>query len=257
MRPGEVVVSTPDGEQCIRAATVIWTAGVRASHLGHALEATTGCSLDRGGRVVVESDFSIASYPEIRIAGDLCSYSHTKDGQPLPGMAAPAKQAGSFIGKDIAAVVAGRPRPKFQYLDLGSMAIVDGSSAVADLRGLKFSGLIGVLLWAGVHLGLIHDMQQRVSLATKWIFSLLTRQRASMLLTGMPSQHMALNAADAHFPMLSGEGPSIASAGAALQAAMKYYSKEISGISNTQKSNTQELIDTNEDSAADSAAAIK
>jgi NADH dehydrogenase len=99
MRPGEVVVSTPHGEQCIRAATVIWTAGVRASHLGKALEATTGCSLDRGGRVVVEPDFSIASHPEIRIAGDLCSYSHTKDGHPLPGMAAPAKQAGSFIGK--------------------------------------------------------------------------------------------------------------------------------------------------------------
>ena len=52
---------------------MIWTAGVRASRLGHASEATTGCSLDRGGRVVVESDFSIASYPEIRIAGDLCS----------------------------------------------------------------------------------------------------------------------------------------------------------------------------------------
>ena len=83
-----------------------------------------------------------------------------------------------------------------------------------------------------------------------------------MLLTGMPSQHMTLNAADAHFPMLSGEGPSIASPDAALQAAMEYYSKEISGLSNTQepntqKSNTQELIDTNEDSAADSAAAIK
>ena len=93
----------------------------------------------------------------------------------------------------------GRPRPKFQYLDLGSMAIVDGSSAVADLRGLQFSGLVGVLLWAGVHLGLTHDMQQRVSLATKWIFSLLTRQRASMFLTGMLSQHMALNAADATF----------------------------------------------------------
>ena len=172
-------------------------------------------------------------------------------------MAAPAKQAGSSIGKDIAAVVAGRPRPTFRYLDLGSMAIVDGSSAVADLRGLKFSGLIGVLLWAGVHLGLIHDMQQRVSLATKWVFALITRQRASMLLTGMPSQHIALNAADAHFPMQTGLGPSIASPDAALQAAMEYYSKEISGMSITQKSNTQELIDTNGDSAADSAAAIK
>ena len=78
-----MVVWTPDGEQCIRAATLIWTASVRASHLGRALEAATGCSIDRGGRVVVESDFSIASYPEIRIAGDLWRYSHTKDGKPL------------------------------------------------------------------------------------------------------------------------------------------------------------------------------
>ena len=149
--------------------------------------------------------------------------------------------------------MAGRPRPQFQYLDLESMAIVDGSSAVADLRSFKFSGLVGVLLWAGVHLQLIHDRQQRGSLATKWIFSLLTRQRASMLLTGMPtSPHMALNAAEAHFPMRSGEGPSIASTDAALQAAMEYFSKESSLVSNT-----QELIDTNEDSAADSAAAIK
>ena len=73
----------------------------------------------------------------------------------------------------------------------------------------------------------------------------------------MPSPHMALNAAEAHFPMRSGDRLSIASPDAALQAAMEYYAKEISGLSNTQKSNTQELIDTNEDSAADSAAAIK
>ena len=77
-----------------------------------------------------------------------------------------------------------------------------------------------------------------------------------MLLTGMPSQHIALNAADAHFPMQTGLGPSIASPDAALQAAMEYY-KEISGMSTSQKLNTQELIDTNGDSAADSAAAIK
>ena len=73
----------------------------------------------------------------------------------------------------------------------------------------------------------------------------------------MPSQHSALNAADAHFPMQPDLGPSIASPDAALQAAMEYYSKEISGMSITQKTKTQELIDTNGDSAADSAAAIK
>ena len=68
----------------------------------------------------------------------------------------------------------------------------------------------------------------------------------------MPSQHIALNAADAHFPMQSGQGPSIAAPDAALKAAMNYYSHQMSGLPDT-----QELLDTKEDSAADSAAAIK
>ena len=59
----------------------------------------------------MQPDFSIPSHPEFRIAEDLCNYSHTSDGQPLPGMAAPAKQTGQFIGRDIAAIVANRPRP--------------------------------------------------------------------------------------------------------------------------------------------------
>ena len=41
------------------------------------------------------------------------------------------------------------------------------------------------------------------------------------------SGDIARNAADAHFPMQSDLGPSIASPDAALQAAMEYYSKEI------------------------------
>ncbi len=245
MRPGEVIVGTTNGDVRIQAATVIWTAGVRASQLGKKLAAVTDCELDRGGRVIVEPDFSVPGHPDIRVAGDLSNYSHTSNGQPLPGMAAPAKQAGTFIGKDIAAIIADQQRPTFRYFDFGSMAVLDRSSAVADLRGLKFTGSIGWILWAFVHLVLIPGLENRISLSIKWIFALLTQQRAAMLLTGMPSQHMALDAADAHFPMQAGEGPSIASPDAALKAAMDYYSHQLSGIPQT-----QELIDTSDESAA-------
>ena len=252
MQPGEVVVSTPDGDRRLQAATVIWTAGVRASHLGQHLADATGCELDRGGRVIVNNDFSLPGHPEIRVAGDLSSYSHTKDGTPLPGMAAPAKQAGSFIGKDLAAIVAGRPRPRFRYTDFGSMAVLDRATAVADLRGLKLTGGAGFLLWALAHLALIPGWENRMSLSIKWLFALFTQQRAAMLLTGMPSQHIALNAADAHFPMQSGQGPSIAAPDAALKAAMAYYSHQMTG-----RPQTQELLDTSDGSTTDSAAAIK
>ncbi|MDA7677213.1 NAD(P)/FAD-dependent oxidoreductase, partial [bacterium] len=67
MQPGEVTVGTPDGEQTIQAATVIWTAGVRPSHLGKTLAGSIDCELDRGGRVIVEPDFSVKDHPEIRV----------------------------------------------------------------------------------------------------------------------------------------------------------------------------------------------
>ena len=62
-----------------------------------------------------------------------------------------------------------------------------------------------------------------------WIFALLTQQRAPILLTGMPSQHMALDAGDAHLPMKAGDGMSIAESDAALKAAMGYCSHQMTG----------------------------
>ena len=134
MRPGEVIFGTPEGDVRIQVAIVFLTAGIRASHLGKKLAEATGCVVDRGGRVIVEHDFSIANHPEIRIAGDLSSYNHMIKFKPLTGMAAPAKQAGTFIYKDI---VAERPRPKFNNLVFGSMAVLNRASAVADLLGLR------------------------------------------------------------------------------------------------------------------------
>ena len=248
MKPGEVIVGTPDGDQRLQAATVIWTAGVRPSHLGRKLADSIGCETDRAGRVVVAPDFSVAGHPEIRVVGDLCSYKHTHDGKPLPGMAGPATQAGGFVGKDIAAIVAGTARPSFSWFDFGSMAVLDRIDAVADLRGLKFKGGIGWLLWAAAHLAFMPTRENRVTLLVKWMFAVVSQARASMLLTGMPSQHMGLDAPDAAFPMAPETGPSIAEPGAALRAAMDYYSNQVSG----RPSQTSDG-----GSSADSAAAIQ
>jgi NADH dehydrogenase len=250
MQPGEVTMSTPDGDRRIQAATVIWTAGVRPSHLGKQLAESIDCELDRANRVVVEADFTIKGHPEIRVVGDLCCYRHTSSGEPLPGMAGPATQAGGFVGKDIAALVSGSRRPRFKWFDFGSMAVLDRVDAVADLRGLKFSGSVGWLLWAMAHLAFMPERESRWSLLMKWMFAVISQKRASMLLTGMPSQHIGLDAPDAPFPMQTGSRPSIAAPDAALKAAMDYYSNQMSG----QRDQTEAL---SEGSAGDSTAAIK
>lgn len=182
-QPGEVVVE---------AATICWTAGVRASHLGKLLAERTGCEVDRGGRVIVGPDFSIPGHPEIRVVGDLCSYSHTPDGQPLPGMAGPAVQMGGWVGLDILARLRGQQHKAFQWFDFGSMAVVGPLFAVADLRGLRVSGLPGWILWGLAHLAFMPDNENRLSLLTKWLWIIAVRERASLLITGRPDQHMGV-----------------------------------------------------------------
>ncbi|MCP9796654.1 NAD(P)/FAD-dependent oxidoreductase [Cyanobium sp. Lug-B] len=180
------------GERVLEAATICWSAGVRASHLGKLLAERTGCAVDRGGRVVVEPDFSIAGHPEIRVVGDLCSYSHTVDGKPLPGMAGPAVQMGGWVALDLLAQLGGRRQAPFRWFDFGSMAVIGPLCAVADLRGLRFTGPLGWLLWGLAHLAFMPANENRLTLLTKWLWMIATQQRASLLITGRPDQHLGV-----------------------------------------------------------------
>ncbi|MFM7548664.1 MAG: NAD(P)/FAD-dependent oxidoreductase [Cyanobacteriota bacterium] len=198
IEPGRLTVTFKNpaagesAERVLEAATICWSAGVRASHLGKLLADRTGCTVDRGGRVVVQPDFSIEGHPEIRVVGDLCSYSHTVDGKPLPGMAGPAVQMGGWVALDILATAEGRRQAAFRWSDFGSMAVIGPLFAVADLRGLRISGPLGWLLWGLAHLAFMPANENRLTLLTKWLWLIATRQRSSLLITGRPDQHMGV-----------------------------------------------------------------
>ena len=191
--PGRVCLSGAAGEIQLEAATICWTAGVRASRLGRLLSDQTGCPIDRSGRLVVEPDFSIPGHPEIRAVGDLCSFAHTPDGSPLPGMAGPAVQAGGWVARDILARLRGQTIQPFRWLDLGSMAVIGPWYAVADLRGLHLTGLVGWVVWALAHLAFIPDTENRIALFSKWMWQIATRQRTALLITGRPDQHLGVD----------------------------------------------------------------
>jgi len=191
--PGRVCLGGAAGAQQLEAATICWTAGVRASHLGGLLSKLTGCAVDRGGRLLVNPDFSIPNHPDIRAVGDLCCYAHTLDKTPLPGMAGPAVQAGGWVARDILANLRGETIEPFRWQDLGSMAVIGPWYAVADLRGVQFTGLAGWVVWALAHLAFIPDTENRIALFSKWMWQIATRQRTALLITGRPDQHLGVD----------------------------------------------------------------
>jgi len=170
-------VTLKDGER-IEAENVVWAAGVAASPIG----ATLGAPLDRAGRVIVGSDLSIPGHPEVFVAGDLAWFE--QEGRGVSGVAPAAMQMGTYVGKTIRADLAGKPRKPFRYLNKGLLATIGRGAAVADIRGMRFSGLIAWLLWAIIHIFYLIGFRNRLLVMMEWGWAYLTYQRGMRLITG-------------------------------------------------------------------------
>jgi NADH dehydrogenase len=189
-RPGVVVgldergVDVKAGDQTIRvnSRTVLWAAGVKSSPLGAQIAGQTGAQLDRGGRVMVEPDLTAHGHPEIFVIGDMAAV--TQDGRALPGVAPVAMQQGRYVADVLANRLHGRPTPPFHYRDKGNLATIGRASAVADVFGLKFSGLIAWLLWLFIHIMYLVEFDNRLLVLTEWTYNYFTKNRGARLITG-------------------------------------------------------------------------
>ena len=175
------------GNERLDAGTVLWTAGVAASPL----TATLGLPRDRAGRLVVEKDLSVPGHPEAFVIGDAAAFLD-KDGHQLPGVAQVAMQGGAHAARIIARRVKEKKpgvtpgsdvTPGFMYTDRGSMAIIGRGSAVADIRGIRFSGLIAWLAWLFLHIFELIGFRNRLVVMIEWATAYFTRQRSVRLIT--------------------------------------------------------------------------
>jgi NADH dehydrogenase len=170
-------------EEQLATSTVIWAAGVEASPLAKCLANTTGAKLDRVGRISVEPDLSLPGYPDVFVLGDMVSYTHQGDA-PLPGVAPVAIQQGRYVARLIAARLQGRPLPAFWYRNLGNMATIGRSAAVADFGKVHFSGFIAWMIWLVVHLMNLVGFRNRLLVLVQWGWNYFTFDRSARLITG-------------------------------------------------------------------------
>jgi len=171
--------------ESLSTKTVIWAGGVTVSPLAKTVANRTGAETDRGGRVKVGPDLTLANFPDIYVVGDL-AFSIDKHGKPLQGVAQVAMQGGAYAAKAIIRKVKGQPRPaSFNYFDKGNLAVIGRASAVANVFGVHLSGLPAWLIWAFIHIAYIVEFQSRIVVLMKWAIQELTFSRGSRLITGM------------------------------------------------------------------------
>jgi NADH:ubiquinone reductase (H+-translocating) len=168
----------------IPARTIVWAAGVTASSLASELGQQTGAELDRAGRITVEPDLTLPNHPEVFALGDMVRVRTTKgDVRTLPGVAPVAMQQGRHAARVVRARLNGRSGSPFHYIDKGNLATIGRGRAVADIKGLRLSGLPAWLTWLFVHLWYLSGFTNRVVVYIRWSFSFFTHGRAARLIT--------------------------------------------------------------------------
>jgi NADH:ubiquinone reductase (H+-translocating) len=152
--------------------TKVWSAGVQASPLGKLLADRSGAELVRHGQVKVLPDCTLPGHPEVFVVGDLMAL------DSLPGLAEVAMQSGTHAATEIRHRLDGDVTPrKFQYRDLGSLAVISRFYAIGERGRVHVWGLPGWLVWLGVHLVFLTGFKNRAAALFSWIITFFGRSR--------------------------------------------------------------------------------
>ena len=160
--PDHVLLS--DGTK-ILTRTVIWAGGLKAS----SLSGNAGVTPGHGGRIDVQSDFSVKDFPGVYALGDFANIVGA-DGKALPQLASVAEQSGKWCANNIAAVIAGEPEKPFRYLDKGIMAMIGRNAAVAEVgeHRHQLQGPVAFAAWLGVHAALLTTARAKIETFVEW-----------------------------------------------------------------------------------------
>ena len=169
--------------EVIRAANILWAAGVAAVPLTK----TLGVETDRAGRIKVNPDLSVPGHPEVFAIGDL-AFLLQKNGKPVPGVSPAAMQMAKHAARIIKSELTSpgvAVRPPFDYFDKGTMATIGRSAAVAHAGPFKFSGFIAWLAWLFIHLVFLVGFRNKIAVLLQWAYSYFAYKRGARIITNV------------------------------------------------------------------------
>jgi NADH dehydrogenase len=177
---GETVTSvaptrvTLGSGKVLEAHTLVWGAGLQGSAVAQAL----GLELEKGSRLGVREDLSLAGHTEVFAVGDVAWVTDTQTNEVLPQLGSVALQSGECAGENIARRVAGKDTEPFAYHDKGTMATIGRGAAVVQFRrGRTMKGKAAALAWGTVHLALLSTGEDRAKAMVDWTWAGFTHDR--------------------------------------------------------------------------------
>lgn len=168
-------VRLKDGTQ-LDTRTACWCAGVAASPL----LAKTGLTLDRAGRVAVDSDCRAPGHSRVFVLGDAATFPG-KDGRPLPPLGQVAFQQGAQTGRNLVRLLRGETTKPFRYFDFGQLVSVGHQFAAVRLLGVRLSGFVAWFVWRTLYLSKLVGFGNKLRVVLDWSLDLFVERSSSQI----------------------------------------------------------------------------
>lgn len=181
---GAKVVSYADGvvrcsdEEVFPADTLVWAAGVSPNPILK----DTPLELQKG-RVVVEPTLEVPRFPGIWAVGDCAALIDSTSKRPYPPTAQHAIREGRRAGENICARLQGKQPVPFQYKMPGQLATIGRRTGVARIFGLKFSGVVGWVLWRAVYLMKLPRFEKKLRVGLQWALDVVFERDLGQYIT--------------------------------------------------------------------------
>jgi NADH dehydrogenase len=156
------------GGERIATRTIVSTVPAFPHPLLEALPLPKG----KGGRLKATDEMQVEGTTDVWALGD-CALVPMANGELAPPTAQHAIRQAAVAAHNIVATLRGSPRRTFTFTGLGKMGSLGHRSAVAEVFGVKISGLLAWFLWRTIYLAKMPGLGRRLKVASAWALDLV------------------------------------------------------------------------------------
>ena len=151
------------GGENVAGGTVVCTIGATASALVEKMSIPKN-----NGRLITEPDMRVSGLPHAWAIGDCAFIMNSHDGKPAPPTGQFAEREGRQVALNIDRVLRGKETRAFRFRPLGQLCSIGGKCGVAEVMGVRISGVLAWFVWRGVYLFKLPSWGRRVRVGFDW-----------------------------------------------------------------------------------------
>jgi NADH dehydrogenase len=170
-------VQLKDGRMLL-GSTIVCTIGTTISPLIQPLDVPK-----EKNRIRTTPDMRIEGQTNAWALGDCALIINAFDNKPSAPTGQFAERQGRQAALNLVRIVKGQSTRPFSFKVLGQLCSIGGYSAVAEMFGMRFSGLLAWFLWRSVYLFKLPTWSRRIKVALDWSWDLVFPRDLSFLNT--------------------------------------------------------------------------